>query len=164
MESSITLKGDPEQVSVARRFIRKALGEDHPALDSVTLLASELVTNSVVHSDSRNGGRIVLTLAQTGPAAFQRAVLVSVADEGGRTIPRRRRLPRLRRLLMRESGRGLDLVAELAAEWGVQRPSENRTVTWFRLTSGESGSDSPLSTPPYEHVAVRHPPAGTARL
>src|SRR6202042_3343368 len=52
----LVIGGRPEQVSVARAFIRQVLGIGHPGTERVTLLTSELVTNSVNHSDSRLAG------------------------------------------------------------------------------------------------------------
>ncbi len=57
------LKGEAESAKLARGFVSEKLGGAHPALDDVTLLVSEVVTNAVVHSDSRNGGKIILALA-----------------------------------------------------------------------------------------------------
>ena len=59
----LVIYGRPEQVAVARAFVRQVLGAGHPGLDRVTLLTSELVTNSVNHSDSRrDGGTITVTV------------------------------------------------------------------------------------------------------
>ena len=59
----LVICGRPEQVSVARAFIRQVLGVGHPGTERATLLTSELVTNSVNHSDSRlEGGTITVTV------------------------------------------------------------------------------------------------------
>ena len=44
---SLTIPGRPDQVSAARAFITKILGEAEPATDVAVLLASETVTNAV---------------------------------------------------------------------------------------------------------------------
>src|ERR1700722_20662779 len=63
----LVICGRPEQVSVARAFIRQVLGVGHPGTERVTLLTSELVTNSVNHSDSRlAGGTINVTVPTAG--------------------------------------------------------------------------------------------------
>src|SRR5579859_4439812 len=62
----LVICGRPEQVSVARAFIRQVLGVGHPGTERATLLTSELVTNSVSHSDSRlEGGTITVTVRTT---------------------------------------------------------------------------------------------------
>ncbi|GAA3829764.1 hypothetical protein GCM10022226_58270 [Sphaerisporangium flaviroseum] len=60
----IDLTGSPESVALAREYVRRKLGADHPALDDVTILTSEVVTNATVHSNSRNGGRITVAIAE----------------------------------------------------------------------------------------------------
>lgn len=54
-------------------------------------------------------------------------VWVEVADCGGRGVPRLRPAG-----ADAEGGRGLELVASLAARWGWRRRG-GRTVTWFLL-------------------------------
>src|SRR5258708_40056722 len=52
----ITIPGRPEHVCAARSFVEKSLGEANPAADVAVLLASETVTNAVLHSNSRRLG------------------------------------------------------------------------------------------------------------
>ncbi|GAA1260271.1 hypothetical protein GCM10009677_09430 [Sphaerisporangium rubeum] len=125
----IELEAVPESVSVARRFVREMLGDGHPALDDVTLVVSELVGNSVRHSDSRCGGTVAVALAD----AFDR-IHVDVLDAGSADVPRvcavvaeadeSGELP--------VSGRGLWLVAEHSLAWGVSDDVTGRTV-WCQV-------------------------------
>jgi anti-sigma regulatory factor (Ser/Thr protein kinase) len=118
---SLVIDGVPEQVSAARAFVRQALGSGHPGTERVILLTSELVTNSVNHSNSRKvGGKITVTLR----IAVDR-VLVEVTDDGGATLPTLRRDGNLA-----ENGRGLWLVDAFSLAWDYHR-SATRTVTWF---------------------------------
>jgi anti-sigma regulatory factor (Ser/Thr protein kinase) len=118
---SLVIDGAPEQVSVARAFVRQVLGNGHPGADRVALLTSELVTNSVNHSNSRlAGGTIAVTLR----VAADR-IRVEVADDGGNTTPALRRDGDLA-----EAGRGLWLVDAYSLAWDC-RHSATRTVTWF---------------------------------
>src|SRR5579859_4343054 len=79
----LVVGGHPSQVSVARAFVREVLGDGHPGLERATLLTSELVTNSVSHSDSRlDGGTVTVTV---GTAADR--VRVEVTDDGGPAEP-----------------------------------------------------------------------------
>src|SRR5450755_3728001 len=50
---NLTVPGRPGQVHAARVFTGTTLGDDHPCAAVAVLLVSELVTNSVLHSDSR---------------------------------------------------------------------------------------------------------------
>ncbi|MET8144492.1 ATP-binding protein [Sphaerisporangium sp. NPDC005288] len=115
------LVGAPESVSVAREFVKAKLGKDHPALDDVTLLVSELVTNSVLHSNSRNGGRITLALADC-----RDLIHVDVVDAGGQTAPE------VHGDMYAEGGRGLMLVQTLSHRWAVHDDAAGRTV-WCQV-------------------------------
>jgi len=81
--ASLSVPGRPDQVHAARVFTSEALGDDHPCALVAVLLVSELVTNSVLHSDSRlPGGTVTLTV--TGTADLAR---VEVRDAGGTSVP-----------------------------------------------------------------------------
>ena len=117
----LVICGRPEQVGVARGFVRQVLGACHPGIERVTLLTSELVTNSVTHSDSRlDGGTITVTVRSTGGR-----VRVEVTDDGGPTAPAVCRDGDLA-----EAGRGLRLVEAYSLMWDYYRDG-TRTVTWF---------------------------------
>nr|WP_246496941.1 ATP-binding protein [Sphaerisporangium rubeum] len=108
--ASRELPGRPESVALARGFVTERLGKWHPAANDVTLLVSELVTNAVVHSRSRNGGTVtVMIVDRVGH------VHVEVTDEGSETAPE------IREDLLAEGGRGLLLVQMIAHRWGVSR-------------------------------------------
>ncbi|MFC4056988.1 ATP-binding protein [Planomonospora corallina] len=122
--STVTFPGVPESVAAARCHVRELLGEAHPACDDVTLLVSEVVTNSVVHSGSGGGGRVEMTVA-----VGDGAVRVEVTDAGsGRSGPHVRHEPDA------ENGRGMFLVDLLAGRWGVREdgPPGSRTL-WFEV-------------------------------
>ncbi|MDP9841403.1 ATP-binding protein [Streptosporangium lutulentum] len=122
--ATVTLRGVPESVAVARHRVRELLGEGHPASDDVVLLVSEVVTNSVVHSRSSGGGRVAMTVA-VGPEA----VLVEVRDVGsGTSVPHVRNDPEA------ENGRGMFLVDLLAARWGIRDDvSQGFRTLWFEV-------------------------------
>ncbi|MFC6079558.1 ATP-binding protein [Sphaerisporangium aureirubrum] len=132
LSKSICLAGTFESVGVARGFVRDVLGEGHPDIDVVTLLASELTANAVRHSRSgrREGGRLVVTVA-VGDAG----VRVEVVDEGADdTVP----VVAGREDALSEGGRGLWLVREMAAEWGWAEDGVGRTV-WFHVGADGGG-------------------------
>jgi anti-sigma regulatory factor (Ser/Thr protein kinase) len=87
---------------------------------------SELFGNSVRHSGSGAKGETVTVAVR----AADGVVRVEVTDGGGRGMPQLRPCGS-----EAEGGRGLRLVAELAASWGWRRRG-GRTVTWFELRHG----------------------------
>jgi anti-sigma regulatory factor (Ser/Thr protein kinase) len=117
----LVIGGRPEQVGVARAFVRQVLGFGHPGIERVTLLTSELVTNSVNHSASRrDGGSIAITVRTSAEC-----VRVEVQDGGGPGAPT---------LCcdgdLAEAGRGLRLVEAYSLMWDHYRNATGR-VTWF---------------------------------
>jgi anti-sigma regulatory factor (Ser/Thr protein kinase) len=90
------------------------------------LLASEIFGNSVRHSGSGASGETVTVAVIAGDGI----VRVEVTDRAGLGTPELRPTGR-----DAEGGRGLQLVAGLAARWGWRR-SGGRMVTWFELSDG----------------------------
>lgn len=82
------------------------LGPGHPCQDAAVLLVSELFGNSVRHSGSGLAGETVTVAVTDGDGL----VRVEVTDCGGSGVPRLRPA-----VSDAESGRGLELVAALAA-------------------------------------------------
>jgi serine/threonine-protein kinase RsbW len=123
---SVTLAGRRERARVARAFAVGVLGAGHPCGDDAALMVSELFGNSVRHSRSGAAGGTVTVAVRTGDGV----VRVEVTDRGGPVVPG---------LYSAggdaEGGRGLQLVAGLAARWGW-RQGGARTVTWFELRHG----------------------------
>jgi anti-sigma regulatory factor (Ser/Thr protein kinase) len=91
------------------------------------LLSSELVTNSVQHSNSRRrGGTITITVI-----AVLGGIRVEVIDDGGPTIPAAS-LGQPEQPDPAENGHGLRLVEILSARWSHYSDTSG-TVTWFEL-------------------------------
>jgi anti-sigma regulatory factor (Ser/Thr protein kinase) len=121
---SLTLPGRPERVRDAREFVAKALGELHPLADIAVLLTSELVTNAVVHSNSRrHGGTVSLVISESGGG-----IRIEVSDAGSDLGS-----PVVKGDLYASDGHGLFLVQTLASQWGYLR-GRTRTTVWFWLT------------------------------
>jgi anti-sigma regulatory factor (Ser/Thr protein kinase) len=105
----------PSAVRDARRFVADSVAGD--ARDVATLLASELVTNGILHARTpltvgvTNGDRRVLVTVADGDPSHP---IVRPPDDG------------------RPSGRGLVLVDALAAQWGVDASGTGKTV-WFTV-------------------------------
>jgi len=87
------------------------------------LLVSEVFGNSVRHSGSGAPGETVTVAVIAGDGV----VRVDVTDRAGLGTPELRPVGR-----DGEGGRGLQLVAGLAARWGW-RTAGGRVVTWFEL-------------------------------
>lgn len=118
-----TLTARPTAVAQARDLIRDRLlaWGLHGLADVVELLVSELVTNALRYGIAPYG------LRMTRDA---RSVMVEVSD-GNPTVPRLRHVQ-----VGDEGGRGLHLVDELSADWGVRSHPQGKTV-WFTLGIGE---------------------------
>jgi anti-sigma regulatory factor (Ser/Thr protein kinase) len=115
--------GREERARVARAFAAGVLGPGHPCGDDAALLVSELFGNSVRHSRSGAAGGTVTVAVRAGDGL----VRVEVTDRSGPGVPELSCAGR-----DAEGGRGLQLVAGLAARWRW-RQRGGRTVTWFEL-------------------------------
>ena len=73
-----SFRASPDQVREARRFLAQVLGDCPTATDAVACL-SELVTNSVLYSNSRRPKGRFIVRACLRPAGLR----VEVEDEGG---------------------------------------------------------------------------------
>jgi serine/threonine-protein kinase RsbW len=125
--------GTPQEVGAARRWVQQLVcslaGTD--AADQARILTSELVTNAVMHSASGRPGGTVTVVVISDAAG----IAVHVHDLGGPAVPRMRHSGETA-----DGGRGLMIVAEVAAEWGTcpvaacscQGVGGARCV-WFRL-------------------------------
>ena len=137
--------GRADQVREARAFVFRLLGPSHPCGDVAVLLASEVVTNSLLHGGSAGPGEEV-------------TVTVVVCDAGVRVEVTGRKadgVPVLRRPDDEAEGsRGLRLVEELAARWGYERGGGQAT-TWFEIQA--------LSKP-MQHSAVSDGPHGLVNM
>jgi serine phosphatase RsbU (regulator of sigma subunit)/anti-sigma regulatory factor (Ser/Thr protein kinase) len=136
-------------VATARCFVRDTLvswglpDRDDVVTDAV-LLASELVTNAIVHA----GTAVELTCRLNGAT-----VEISVLDRHpARVIPDP---PSTAADVARPSGRGLLLPAALSSSWGVTYASAAKVI-WFRL-----GPDVPAAGPDIaESLAAADQPGG----
>jgi DNA-binding NarL/FixJ family response regulator len=116
----IALAADPASVSHARRFLRHTLREWNldGLLDDAQIVVSELVTNAVTHTQSAPELRLSLNGS---------TVRVEVRDDGtGTPEPQPPTEDG-------EHGRGMHLVAALAAAWGMELPQDDGKVVWAEL-------------------------------
>lgn len=118
--ASRVFAAQPLQVAQARRFVGGVLS-GLGAADDVVLCVSELASNAVLHSSSREpGGQFAVRVWMTDAGA----VRAEVEDRGGRWAPDPE--------AGEERGRGLLIVAGLATRWGIAGSNAGR-VAWLEL-------------------------------
>lgn len=121
-EDSFTLRlsGGPEAAAIARRYLSRLRGDlDPPLMETMRLLVTELVANSVKHAKADS--------VELKVVVGRSAVLIEVLDEGPGFEP----TPRDEHS-RQDSGWGLFLVERLAHRWGVNRDGA-ATRVWFEL-------------------------------
>jgi anti-sigma regulatory factor (Ser/Thr protein kinase) len=132
MKKTRSFRHTPQSVIAARRFATAAL-QDAPAetLETVALMVSELASNCVRHTDSG----FDLTIIQT-----RHEIRVEATDHGDGEPSMRSPKP------TDPTGRGLQIVDMLAADWGFEhRPASGKTV-WFTITPAPSSAETASST------------------
>jgi anti-sigma regulatory factor (Ser/Thr protein kinase) len=116
--TTISLDRDPGATARARRFVvdQPSHTATETVLHNAMLVASELVTNTLVHRE----GKVVLSLQ-----IDRDQVRLEVTDQGsGAVIEKREREPGMTR------GWGLQIVDELSERWGA---SDGTTRVWAEL-------------------------------
>ncbi|QKW02626.1 ATP-binding protein [Streptomyces sp. NA02536] len=114
--------GLPEEVAHVRHFIAALLQEQGPVDDAV-LVVSELATNAVRHTLSGSVGGWFLVVIGLGDDL----VRIEVVDQGGDRVPHL-----CDATGQEEGGRGLQMIAACAKDWGVKTWPEGRSV-WADL-------------------------------
>ncbi len=122
------LRPGAEAVSEAKRALKELEGYVPDAvLETVRILVTELVTNSVRHAKLNPQDDIGL-----GAKVSSEILRAEVCDPGlGFQVPSEKQQPEL----AENSGWGLCLLEELAERWGVERRGKNKCV-WFELQAG----------------------------
>ena len=122
IEATILLPGDVTTPAAARRFVRAALESieaDQVIIETAELLTDELVTNAIVHAQSKSYLFV---------RALKDTVRVEVSDPDDR-------LPSIANTDTDAlSGRGLIIVKGLASAWGVERATNGGKTVWFELS------------------------------
>ena len=119
------LGSGPEAAADARRAIAELRADlDPPLMETLRLLVTELVTNSVRHTECDS-----LTLRI---AIGKAAVLTEVTDEGPGFDPEKAVEAEQPEVHAPGTGWGLFLVQRLARNWGVKEDGGSKRV-WFEL-------------------------------
>ena len=146
VEVAEELAADPANVGRARRLLRTAIeGVGDTPADAAELLLSEVVTNAFVHA-----GGVVKVHVRASPAG----VRVEVEDRSSHHPVRRWFAPTA------GTGRGLQLLDELADRWGSHARPHGGKVVWFELgtqpsEAAEAQDESAGDEPADEPVLVR---------
>ena len=111
--------GRADQVQDVRGFLEKALA-GCPMVDDAVLIGSELATNALLHSLSREPGGSFTVRAEIHPYDY---LWLEVEDGGGLWAEH----PRID-----GRGHGLKIVAALSSDWGVEGDDLARVV-WARF-------------------------------
>ena len=123
---SVDIARDGSAPGKARRVVRRQAGAlDAALVGDVTLLVSELVTNSVKYGAD---GTVRLRILSRAPAQ----VRVEVSDDGHAFVPAGRDRP-----LSDAGGWGLHLVERLADRWGV---ATGTSRVWFEIDRRATGA------------------------
>jgi anti-sigma regulatory factor (Ser/Thr protein kinase) len=119
----LRLDGSTEAAGDARRALARLRGDiDPPVLETLRLLVTELIANSVKHTDAQDVDLKVLV--------GRNSVVTEVTDPGPGFEPIERAPDQ-----DPASGWGLFLVDRLADRWGVKREPDGTRV-WFELKRG----------------------------
>ena len=120
-DAVLDLPQDLASVRMARRFVRKILTEWGlvPLLDDAQLVVSELAANAITHAASDYRVRL---------SSSSHSLRIEVRD-GGSGTPE----PQPQSMTS-EHGRGLLMVASIAASWGIERSEGRRKLVWAELT------------------------------
>lgn len=127
-ETRVVLECLPRSVGLARAVVREAAdGLPAALISEVELLTSEVVTNAIQH-----GGPAIELVA----VVDEDTVVVSVHDDGvGTPLAATDDVP-----VESFSGRGLQMVEQVAQDWGVQVDEHRAGKTvWFKI--GASSRD-----------------------
>jgi anti-sigma regulatory factor (Ser/Thr protein kinase) len=119
---TLRVAGGPAAPATARRALANLRGNfDEPLMETMRLLVTELVANSVRHARTRS---VSVKAVVTGASVW-----LEVVDEGpGFELEGAMR----RGARSDESGWGLFLVERMAHRWGVNR-EDDATRVWFEL-------------------------------
>lgn len=119
---------DASQVGAARAFLAAILA-GCPVAEDAVLCLSELATNAIVHSRSRQPGGSFTVRVQSGGQRLR----VDVGDQGGPWETRDPTGTPTQPSPDDPTGRGLLIVGQLATRWGCAGHHRTGWTVWFEL-------------------------------
>jgi anti-sigma regulatory factor (Ser/Thr protein kinase) len=129
--AELVLNQGPDAVPKARRLVASVLkGCPSSVVADAELIVAELATNALLHGAPPVRLRL---------KADNDRIRIELEDTG-RTVP-----VRIRHSTQAMTGRGLDLVAAIAADWGVA-PSDDGKTVWAEVVEAERSDDLMTST------------------
>jgi anti-sigma regulatory factor (Ser/Thr protein kinase) len=131
--SEMVFPGEVWVVPVARRFVGTVLpAAGYGDVDNARLVVSELISNAIQHTSSGRDGGVVAVEVVGVDVALAR---IEVTDDGADTVPR----PYMSDG-MDCGGRGLLLVAQVSAAWGVRPLGGRQRAVWAEIPTALSAS------------------------
>lgn len=121
------IAGGPAAACTARELLSERFGEVTPeaTMHDLHLLATELITNAVLHAGVGEADTVELRVAPS-----RRGLRVSITDPGADTVPQLQPLdPTV------PGGMGLFLVEQISARWGIERTTRGENRVWFELAA-----------------------------
>jgi serine/threonine-protein kinase RsbW len=121
------IPGGSHAACAARELLTERFGEVTPAdtLHDLHLLATELITNAVLHACVNESDTVELRVNPTAAGLH-----VSVTDHGSDTVPTVQALdPSV------PGGMGLFLVEQISTAWGVEQTRAGQNRVWFELAA-----------------------------
>jgi serine/threonine-protein kinase RsbW len=117
--SSLRVAPNPASVGYVRAVLRDDLAVlPEPVREEVALIATELLGNAVLHARALDDGQLSIAWG-----VGEHGVEIAVTDGGAPTQPEVAEAGSVD-----TSGRGLSIVATLAARWGVEQHDSSTTV------------------------------------
>jgi anti-sigma regulatory factor (Ser/Thr protein kinase) len=131
--SEMVFPGETWAVPVARRFVGAVLlAAGYGDVDNARLVVSELISNAIQHTASgRDGGVVTVEIVGVEVALAR----IEVTDDGADTVPR----PYVSDG-MDCGGRGLLLVDQVSAAWGVRPLGGRQRAVWAEVPTALNAS------------------------
>jgi anti-sigma regulatory factor (Ser/Thr protein kinase) len=121
------IAGGPAAACTARELLTQRFGDITPevTMHDLHLLATELITNSVLHAGVDESDTVELRVASS-----RAGLRVWITDPGADTVPEVQELdPTV------PGGMGLFLVDQISTRWGIERTARGENRVWFELAA-----------------------------
>jgi serine/threonine-protein kinase RsbW len=121
------IPGGPAAACTARELLTDRFGEITPeaTMHDLHLLATELITNAVLHAGVSETETFELRVRPS-----RAGLRVSVTDPGADTVPEVQKLD-----ATVPGGMGLFLVEQISERWGIERTASGENRVWFELAA-----------------------------